>query len=101
MRRKVVPEAPAETNAIALRVSSPGAVATSQKEGESKIERENDGLVQSRSEALSKGALKAVGGKKQRLRCVPVSHPGRTRGRDWTFRTAEEPPARGAHSGGL
>lgn len=40
MRRKVVPEAPAETNAIALRVSSPGAVATSQKEGESKIERE-------------------------------------------------------------
>lgn len=50
--------------------------------------------VQSRNEALSKGALKAVGGKKQRLRCVPVSHPGRAPGRDRTFHAAEEPPAR-------
>lgn len=34
-------------------------------------------LVQSRSQALGKGSLRiVVGEKKQRLRCVPVSHPG-------------------------
>lgn len=59
-------------------------------------EGEKEGwLVQSRNQALSKGALRTVvGGKKQRLRCVPVSRLGSPRTWPDFSRGRREKPAR-------
>lgn len=45
----------------------------------SKEEEKERWFVQSRKQALSKRPLRTVGGKKQRLRCVPVSRFGSPR----------------------